>query len=176
MSSLYVFFLSYTFFAICAYFSKKAKSFKTIYLCTPDSTHYTILENGIKVFSWDIKDQNIQKDANSEIWQNFSTSNPNISETVIRSITKFHFLIERKETFQMHVYKSEKWTWIFCWQHYFQQFKDHNHNVHPPPLLLEMGLNFLPNFQKEGAWKDLIFRGDCWETGGELYQGFAAST
>ena len=110
MSSLYVFFLSYTFFAICAYFSKKAKSFKTIYLCTPDSTHYTILENGIKVFSWDIKDQNIQKDANSEIWQNFSTSKPNISETVIHSITKFHFLIERKETFQMHVYKSEKWT------------------------------------------------------------------
>ena len=110
MSSFYVSFLSYTFFEICAYFSKKSKSFKTIYLCTRESTHYTISENGITVFSWDIKGQNIQKDANWEIWQNLSTSNPNISETVIHSITKFHFLIERKETFQMHEYKLQKWT------------------------------------------------------------------
>ena len=81
---------------------------------------YTISENGIKLFqkmiyrgqshsSWDIKDQNIQKDANSaEIWQNFSTSNPNISETVSHSITKFHFLRERDETFQTYIYKSKK--------------------------------------------------------------------
>ena len=110
MSSFYVSLLSYTFFAICAYFSKKSKSFKTFYLCTRESTHYTISKNGIKVFSWDIKDQNIQKDANSEIWQNLSTSNPNISETVMHSITKFHFLTESKEAFQMHVYKFKKWT------------------------------------------------------------------
>ena len=61
--------------------------------------------------SWDIKDQNIKKDANSaEIWQNLSTSNTNISETVSHSITKFSFLGERKETFQTYIYKLQKWT------------------------------------------------------------------
>ena len=61
--------------------------------------------------SWDIKDQDIQNDANSEeILQNFSTSSPNISETVSHSITKFHFLRERKETFQTYIYKLQKRT------------------------------------------------------------------
>ena len=31
------------------------------------------------------------------------------------------------------------------------------------PFLLRMGLNLIPNFQKRGAWQDLIFREDCWE-------------
>ena len=48
----------------------------------------------------------------------------------------------------------------------------------PPPLfLLGMGLNLQPNFQKGGAWQDLIFRGDCWERGaGEFFMGLAAPT
>ena len=123
--------------------------------------------------SWDIKDQNIQKDVNSpEIWQNFSTSNPNISETVSHSITKFHFLREREETFQTYIYINHKNGLRFFADNTISNNLRTITIMCTAPFLLGMRLNLLPSFQKGGAWQDLIFRRDCWERGGgELFLG-----
>ena len=58
----------------CADLSKKSKSVKAIYIYASESSHYTLSENAIdagKVYSslshrsWDIKDKNTKKDADS---------------------------------------------------------------------------------------------------------------
>ena len=61
---------------------------------------YRVLINCI----WHISNQSIKKDTDSaEIYQNFSDSDPNISETLSHSmINSYHFLKMRNETFQMH--------------------------------------------------------------------------
>ena len=46
--------------------------------------------------------------------------------------------------------------------------------MHPPPFLLEggsggRGLNFQPNFQKEGLGRTSTFREGCWERGDDFF-------
>ena len=43
--------------------------------------------------------------------------------------------------------------------------------LYPPPISAG-GLNLLPNFQKGGGLdRTSVFRGDCWERGGDFFQG-----